>query len=192
MNETGGTQGVFKGNLKRRLCSCVIAQVSPGEVGSGPFTVTALLRGLSSVLNVFVGVGGYQMTDDDNIVPIPPSVWPAGAGTIQMIPQSNFPDGGAKCQFRPVFQDPTFSDNANHPLPQELPFSWNFPGEADEAVIEITIDRDVFQGTGLSFSIELQVMVEYFGPWWDAEAFKLAMGQVSITPPTNKPIVVSS
>lgn len=191
MNLTGGTRGVLKGNLKRRLVSATIARVSPGEVGSGQVNLQALLTGLSGVVNVFVGCGAYQETVEGNLIAFPPASWPVGAGTIQMTPQTNFPDA-PKIQFRQVFQDPTANDNDDHPLPMALPFSWNFPGECDEALIDIMLDRDVFQGTGLNIAIVLQVMIEYYGPWWDAEAFTLVMGQVNANPPSNKPLVISS
>jgi hypothetical protein len=90
-------------------------------------------------------------------------------------------------QFRPVFQDPTNGTNTNAPQPQALPFSWNFPGECDEAVVVLSFDSAAWDGFDFQgadeVQIVLQVMVEYNGQWWDADAFKLAMGQVQVTPP---------
>ena len=184
MNIAGGTNGVLKGNLKAREVSANVARISPGESGEGNVTVSCTLKGLSSVLNVFVGVGGYQEDSFGNMVALPPSLFPATAGTIQITPQSNFPDRPL-VQFRPIFQDPSQPSNENHPLPQALPYSINFPGECDEAVIDIVLNQAAWDGTGITGGITIQVMVEYVGPWWDAQAVVLAIGQVSLTPPGN-------
>lgn len=183
MNEQGGTRAVLKGNLKRRLVSCTIANVAFGEPGAGLVTVSPVLRGLSSVLKCFAGVGALLIDDDGETSALRATQWPVGAGTLQMTPQSNF-DDRPKQLFREVFQDPTFNDNDNHPLPMALPFSWNFPGEADEAVFDIVLDKAAWVGFGRGgIQINLQVMVEYFGPWWDVTAIELALGQVQLSPP---------
>jgi hypothetical protein len=192
--ETGGTRGVLKGNLKRRMVSCTIATMSPGEAGSGVVEFRGLIKGMSSVLNMCVAVGGYigeAGSGNDDLQALPPTSWPAGAGTIQIIPQSRFGDS-PPLQFREVFQDPTAVTNANFPLPEDLPFSWNFPGEADEAVIISRLDRDAWQGSGLTCKIVMQVWAEYFGPWWDVDAYVLAMGQVAVDPPSTKPVVFTT
>ena len=190
MNVTGGTRGVLKGNLKRRIVSSTIMKFSPGEAGSGTETVTLLIGGLCNLVDVFVGIGGYQETAEGNLVPLPAALWPAGAGTVQLVPQTAFPDS-PKLLFRPVFQDPTATTNTNVPQPEELPFSWNIPGECDEAVVQIILDRDAWQGSGLTGGVVVQVMAEYFGPWWDADAYMLAMGQIQLSAP-NKPLVFTT
>lgn len=180
MNIKGGTRGVLKGNLKRRLDSMTLANITLGEPGEGNVTVSPLITGLSSVLNVFVGVSAILIDDDGNRTPLPAASWPANAGTIQITPQTNFSDR-PKGLLRPVFQDPTAAANENNPLPQDLPFSWNFPGECDEAVLDIVLNKGAWLGFGRGgIQIQLQVMIEYFGPWWDVEAIELAMGQVSM------------
>ena len=190
MREEGGTAGVLKGNLKRRLLSANIMQFSPGEAGSGPVSIRLLLSGLCSLVDVQVACGAYQITTDGNQIPLAPVDWPAGAGTIQIIPQSAFP-GAPKLQFREVFQDPTAVTNANFPLPEDLPFSWNMPGECDEAIIIVTLDRDAWQGSGLTGGVIVQATAEYFGPWWDADAYRLAIGQISLSPP-SKPLIFTT
>lgn len=194
MKEMGGTRAVQKGNLKRYLPSFTIATMSPGEIGSGTVTLRGTIKGLRSVLDVGVGIGAYigeAGSADDDLQALPPSQWPAGAGTMQIIPQGNPPDA-PRTQYRPVFQDPTAVDNLDHPLPQALPFSWNFPGEADEAVIEIVLDRDAWQGSGLTCKLVMETWIEYVGPWWDVEAIILAMGQVTVDPPTTSPVPFST
>ncbi len=190
MKEMGGTRGVFSGNLKRRLLSANIMQFSPGEAGSGEATATLLLSGLCNLVDVWIGIGGYQITTEGNQIPLMPADWPAGAGTVQLLPQSAFP-GAPKLVFREVFQDPTAVTNANFPQPEALPFAWNMPGECDEGIIQVVLDRDAWQGSGLSGGVIVQAMVEYFGPWWDAEAYRLAMGQVTLSPPP-KPLVFTT
>jgi hypothetical protein len=190
MNEMGGTRGVLKGNLKRRLLSSTIMTFSPGEAGSGVENITLQISGLCNLLDLFVGVGAYQITAEGNKIPLPAASWPAGGGTVQLVPQTNFPDS-PKIDFRPVFQDPTTATNTNNPQPEELPFSWNIPGECDEALIQIALDRDAWQGSGLTGGVMVQVFAEYFGPWWDEEAFRLAMGQITLSAP-NKPIVFTT
>lgn len=192
MNTPGGTRGVLKGNLKKRLVSCTLAAMEPGEIGEGTVTFKATIRGMCKLLDMAVAVGAYTVSaDGSDMEPLPPSLWPAGAGTLQIIPQSNFGDA-PKLQFREVFQDPTATDNADNPLPQNLPFSWNFPGEADEAVVIVILDRDAWQGSGLTCRVVLQIWAEYFGPWWDADAYVLAMGQVNCDPPTTTPVPFST
>lgn len=190
MNESGSTRGVLKGNLKRRMLSSTIATFSPGEAGSGPETIRLQLTGLCNLLDVFVGVGAYQITAEGNKIALPAASWPVGGGTVQLVPQTNFPDS-PKILFRPVFQDPTAVTNANFPLPEDLPFSWNMPGECDEGLIEVILDRDAWQGSGLTGGVMVQVMAEYFGPWWDEEAYRLAMGQLNLSPP-NKPLIITT
>jgi hypothetical protein len=191
VNETGGTNSVLKGNLKKRLVTMTIANVSPSGENPGTVNVQAVIKGLSSVLNIFAGVGACTVDSQGNLTPLPAASWPAGAGTMQITPQTFFGDRG-KLEFRPVFQDPTAVDHLNHPLPQALPFSWNFPGECDEAVIDIVLDSAAWAGTGVHVQINLQVMAEYFGPWWDAKAYVEAMGQVQCAAPNNQPLAFSS
>ena len=187
MNESGGTRGVLKGNLKRRLVSASLAFTNVAVETSGLVTLRSVITGLCDVLNVFVGIGAFQVDDDGNEVALPAALWPAGGGTMQIIPQTNFPDRG-KVLLRPVFQNPaSLTPHDNDPLPQALPFSWNFPGECDEAVIETILDTGVWEGTDATLgkvAIVLQVMVEYNGYWWDAEAINLALGQVQLAPAT--------
>ncbi len=183
MNEMGGTNAILIGNLKRRLVSTTLAFVQIAEgVNTGNVTVSATIRGLCKALDVFAGIGGFEKDAGGNLVPLPASAWPAAAGTMQITPQGNFPDR-PKTLFRPLFQDPTIADNANHPLAQALPFSWNFPGECDEAVVDVVFNQAAWANFGINAQIDLQVMVEYVAPWWDATAVKLAMGQVQVTPP---------
>lgn len=190
MNEMGGTRGPLKGNLKRRLVSATIATISPGENPGGSKTVTAVIEGLSSVLTVFMGVGAFTIDTDGNTYPLPAALWPAAPGSVQMTPQTNFPDRG-KIPFRPVFQDPTAIDNANHPLPMVLPFSWNFPGESDEGVIEIILNIAAWAASGKVAAIVLQCMVEYTGAWWDYTAVQQALGQVTISVPGGALVIAS-
>jgi hypothetical protein len=190
MNEMGGTNAPLKGNLKRRLVTTTIAAISPGENPGGTKTVSAVLRGLSKVLDVAVGVGAFTVDAQGNTRPLFAAAWPAGAGTIQITPQGNFPDRG-KVPFRPIFQDPTFVDNLNHPLPQALPFSWNFPGEADEAVIDIVLNIAPWAASGTVGEIVLEIWVEYFGPWWDIDAVMVALGQVNCSVPGSPAVIAS-
>ncbi len=194
MNEAGGTHGVRTGNLKRRLVSATLARTSlSAEPGVGDRTFTAVVRGLAGVLDVWIGVGGYQVDDDTNGNGLPAALWPAAAGTIQITPQSNFPDR-PKIPFRPVFQNPTsLTPHSNDPLPQQLPYSYNMPGECDEAIVTVVLAQAAWVGSGLGdVRIDLQVMVEYNGAWWDAEAIELALGQVQLSAPGGQPLVLAS
>lgn len=192
MNETGGTRATLIGNLKRRLASFPLARIQNGEgVTVGNVTQSCIIRGLSSVLRVFVGVGAYTRDNVGNQLPFPASSWPANAGTMQITPQSFFQDRG-KVPFRPVFQDPTAVDHLNHPLPQALPFSWNFRGECDEAIVDVVFNQAAWAGTAALLFPVLQVMVEWDGSWWDIDAMNLAFSQVQVNGPSIELVINSA
>jgi hypothetical protein len=86
-----------------------------------------------------------------------------------------------KIYLRPVFQNPfAAAPNSNNPLPQDLPFGWEFSTEADEVYIDIQFTMAKAPGS-VDGNVVVQVTIEYNGQWWDTKAIQAALGQVQLT-----------
>lgn len=176
--QEGGTSSFKVGSLKRRLPAVIIARIDPGTVGgTGVITRQLVLKNLNGDLKCQIAASFSSPTDGS---PLLPAVIPAGFATIQLTPVVNSPNAG-KLYLRPVFQDPTAAANQNHPLPQDLPFGWEFSTEADEVYMDFTINTALINTSGMDGQIVLQVTVEYDGEWWSTEAIKFALSQVQVT-----------
>lgn len=174
----GGTNSYKVGALKRRLDPVIIANLTsalPTDLLIP--TQRLVLKGLSGDLNIQIIGAPVGLTDS---TPIIPSQIPAGFATMQLTPVvvcGNQP----KIYLRPVFQDPfAVAPNSNNPLPQDLPFGWEFSTEADEVYIDIAF-KDGFVPLNINGNVVVQVTVEYNGQWWDTKAIQAALGQVQLT-----------
>lgn len=174
----GGSNTFKIGSLKRRLPAVVLATLNSGVTSSlGALQQHIILKNLNGSLKVQI-MGSFSSVDGKT--PIIPANIPAGAVTMQLTPVVLTPNAG-KIFGRPVFQDPTVAaTNQNHPLPQDLPFGWEFSTEADEVYIDIAI-ADVFGGLNLDGQIVVAASVEYNGNWWSIDAIKFAISQVQLT-----------
>lgn len=178
----GGTQGFKVGSLKRRLDAVHLAKLDPSTSGavSGTATFRIVLKGLNGDLNIHL-LAGVVSPDGQTLVD--PSQVVAGAATMQLTPVQNLPNAG-RVLLRPVFQDPTAAQNENHPLPQDIPFGWEFSTEADEVYVDIVVDLVLiadFADEPLDGLIVVQATVEYNGQWWDTKAVQYALGQVQLS-----------
>lgn len=174
----GGTDTFKVGSLKRRLPAIILATLDSSQSSDhGVVDQQIVLKNLSGTLKVQIAA---SFTSVDGLTPISPDLVPAGAATLQLTPAVLTPNGG-KIFLRPVFQDPTASPNSNNPLPQDLPFGWEFTTEADEVYISVSMDNDLFGGSNLDGQIVVAATVEYNGSWWSTEAIKYAISQVQMT-----------
>lgn len=189
----GGTHGVLIGALKRRLKTITIARLSTSEGTTLGVSANSrlLLKNLNGVLNVQLAVGVLSVSGS----PLRPSQYPAAGtafGTVQLTPINNFPDGNQKIYLRPVFQDPAQPQQENHPLPQDIPFGWEFETRADEVEIDVLLTADGWQSSGINGNIVVQATVEYNGSWWDQQAISYALGQVDFMGgPSTVPVISS-
>lgn len=182
--QEGGTTGVFAGSLKRRLKAIPLAifnsAAETGNIVNGT-VFRLLLKGLNGILNVHVAVGIEGATGV-----VRPSQVPAGGATMQLTPINNFPDVAKKVYLREVFQDPTATDNQDHPLAVDIPFGWEGSTEADQIEIEVTVntlggdETDVWADSLINGRLICEVAVEYNGSWWDVEAVQYALSQVTL------------
>lgn len=175
----GGTNSYKLGDLKRRLDPVVIMIFSSATDGEGgQLTARVVLKGLSGDLNVHILAAPVGVNDSQ---PLTPDMFAAGWATMQLTPVvlcGNQP----KTYLRPVFQDPfAVAPNSNNPLPQDLPFGWEFSTEADEVYCDVVINGEtVGVPEGIDGSIIVQATVEYNGQWWDTKAIQAALGQVQL------------
>ena len=182
--QEGGETGVFVGSLKRRLKAIPLARfINTGESG----TITSetmfrlLLTGLNGTLNVHIAVG---IEGDTGFVR--PSDVPAGGATMQLTPINLFPEVAKKVYLREVFQDPTATDNQNHPLAVDIPFGWEGSTEADQVEIEVTVnivddaEAEIWTDSNIAGRLVCEVTVEYNGNWWDVQAAQFALSQVQL------------
>lgn len=179
MAEGNRTDGFNFGDLKRRLDTVPLLKFGGVGEAAGVFNRKIRLEGLQSVLDVqvFVGIIGVDGA------PIRAANYPANPGTWQLTPVTNFGDQ-PKGFGRPVFQDPTSVDNKNNPLPQDIPYAYNFPAESDQAEIEVDIpDLSEYDGSELRGMLVAQCMVEYVGDWWDVAAIQYALSKVRFSGP---------
>jgi hypothetical protein len=174
----GGTNTYKVGGLKRRLDPVIVANlVSLQALGTGTPLQRLVLKGLSGDLNIQIAAAPVGLTDS---TPIIPSQVPAGFATMQLTPVvvcGNQP----KIYLRPVFQNPfAAAPNSNNPLPQDLPFGWEFSTEADEVYIDIQFTM-ALAPSNANGNVVVQVSIEYNGQWWDTKAIQAALGQVQLT-----------
>jgi hypothetical protein len=175
--QVGGTDSFQSGSLKRRMPAVEVARMDPTII-SGPLalpqTVRLLLKNLYGVLDIQIacGLAGIDGTR------VRPTNYPPSPGTLQITPLNNFPDTGPT-YLRPLFQDPAAASNENHPLPQDLPFGWEFDTRADQCEIEVVINNS-WGLTGLNGRLLVEVSLEYDGAWWDNKSIQYAMGQVNM------------
>jgi hypothetical protein len=174
----GGSNTFKVGSLKRRLPAVVLATLDSQQASDlGIVAQQIVLKGLSGTLKIQIMAAFSSV---DGLTPISPDLVPAGAATIQLTPAVLTPNAG-KIFGRPVFQDPTASPNVNTPLPQDLPFGWEFTTEADEVYIDVEIDNTLLDGSKLTGQIVVAATVEYNGSWWSIEAIRYAISQVQLT-----------
>lgn len=172
----GGTNSYKIGALKRRLDPVIVATMNSAFITdlSTP-RAQVILKGLSGDLNVHIAAAPVGST---NGAPITPDQIPAGWATMQLTPAiicGNQP----RIYLRPVFQDPfAVAPNSNNPLPQDLPFGWEFSTEADEVYIDIQFNTAIV--SFLNGSVVVQATIEYNGQWWDTKAIQAALGQVQL------------
>jgi hypothetical protein len=174
-------QGYKRGNLKRRLPTVTVALVQNdnalGEVSSGTVKFRHVLKNIFGGLsiNLSVGLVGLDVT-----TPVEAAAMPAGAITWQGTPVNVF--GDAPPMFlRPIFQDPTATDNGNHPLPQDAPFGWEFETVGDDLYIDITVNATLLVGMNIKGRLVIQAAVEYTGSWPFPEAVVYQLNMVQLT-----------
>jgi hypothetical protein len=175
----GSSNSIKRGDLKRRLPVVVLAVLDGGTTGatSGTVTFRVQLKNLSGDLNVHV-LAGFGSPNSQGTIEA--AAIPAGAATMQLTPTQLTPNAG-RVFLRPVFQDPTAAQNENHPLPQDLPFGWEFTTEADEVYIDIAVNLVTIAAITpipISGQIIVEAIVEYNGEWWDIKAAELAISSV--------------
>ncbi len=91
-------------------------------------------------------------------------------------------------------QDPTATDNKDHPLPQDIPFGWSFePEGAQEAEIAVHIDLNAYAGAELDGQLVCDVVAMYTANWVTPEAFNKAISKVRIIgDETDLPVIGTS
>lgn len=180
--ERGDSDSFKRGSLKRRLPTIRLAQLSSGASGNPeaqPVTYKLRLVGLTGQLNVSINAGVVSANDTDTIYA---EDYPALPGTVQLVPNTNFPDS-RKMYLRPVFQDPTSLTNIDAQLPQELPYGWeDYSTQADEVEIRVTFNPGAWFDGQLNGYLQVQVTIEWNGNWWDAEAVERAIARVKVSP----------
>ncbi len=175
----GSATSIKHGLLKRRLPAVEIAYLDPNISGAveGTMDFRLQLKNLSGNLNVHI-YAGFATPDSQGGIEAADVT--AGAATIQLTPTELTPNNG-RVFLRPVFQDPTAAQNENHPLPQDLPFGWEFTTESDEVYIDIVVDlvtiADVIDEP-LEGNLVVGAVVEYNGEWWNIDAAEKAISAV--------------
>lgn len=178
--QEGGTQGARAGILKRRLKSLPLCRLSSTTPESGQLIEEntrwrLMVKGLSGVLNVHIAVA----IESESNTPVRPADVPAGGATMQLTPINLFPDVAKKMYLREILQDPTATDNADHPMAADIPFGWEGATEADQIEIEVNLIIGVWPGTLLNGRLIAQCTIEYNGAWWDVKAISQALSQVT-------------
>lgn len=174
----GGTGSYKVGSLKRRLPAVTLAILDSDTAGDANTTSRQLvLKNLNGDLKIQIAASFGATSDGTALLP---AVIPAGTATIQLTPVVNTPNAG-KLYLRPVFQDPTAASNQNNPLPQDLPFGWEFSTEADEVYMDFVINDSLLGTTELQGQIVVAVTIEYNGEWWSTEAVQYSIAQVQLT-----------
>jgi hypothetical protein len=169
----GGTQGIAIGELKRRLPRVTPFLIKSSVIGTETTTILTkrlLLSGLTGNLKVLVAAGSPNHEA---------SWFPALAGTMQLIPATKYRDQDYPTFLRPVFQDPTATFGTNAPVPQNIPFGWQFESEESDLVyIDVVIDAAQWFNSEKDGEIVVNVTIEYDGSWWDTDTIRQALAKV--------------
>ncbi len=180
----GSTDSYKMGSKKRRLDPVQLAIFQNNSATNAANNFKLKLKGLSDDLSILVACGLSAGQD----ALIFPAQYPASPGTIQVYPKTNVQ--GYPVLLREVFQDPTATDNKNHPLPQDLPYGWSFsPEGVDEAIIEVVIPQNVYTNANIPTNTILlvEVTIEYVGAALDVsngnnrQLAEWVMGQVQLS-----------
>jgi hypothetical protein len=182
----GYSQDAYRvGDLKRRLDTVGLAKLTNDGLGNlaaaGVYTFRRVVKNINRGLSLHVSVG---LVGTGVGAPIESVILPAGAITMQLTPVNVFGDSPPMF-LRPVFQDPTFSDNGNHPLPQDCPFGWEFESVGDDVYVDVTVTTALLLSLGITAKLQLQVAAEYSGAWPFPEALKYMLNQVQIAGGTS-------
>lgn len=181
--QEGGTTAIFQGSLKRRLKGIPLVRFSSSAEGTSLAATQnfrLLLKNLSGDLNVQIAAG-INATGSGG--PIRPNQYPAPGtafATLQLTPINNFPDANQKVYLRPVFQDPALPQQQNNPLPQDIPFGWEFDSRCDEVEIDVFVTAAGWLNTNVNGLLTVEITIEYNGEWWDAQAISYALSQVTL------------
>lgn len=186
----GSTNSFRAGSKVRRLAPVTLCTFVPtaGTVAVND-PVNLMLTGLNQDLVALIGVG---IIASNPSLPMLPMGYPSNVGNVQLIPRMGI--AGGNLYMRPVFQDPTATDNANHPLPQNYPFGWTFePGGADACLIQVVTNAANFSVTGIAGSLVVCVNVAYVGQSLNIEGADMAaieymLGQVNLS--TYDPAII--
>jgi len=187
----GSTNSIKRGVLKRRLPAVILARLDPlTPAASAVVPFRLQLKNISGDLNCHI-CGSFSSPTDGS--PINPAFLGPGAVTMQLTPSVLTPNAG-RIFLRPVFQDPTAAQNENHPLPQDLPFGWEFQTEADEVYIDVNANQSLITSiqTGLDGQLLVQVTVEYNGQWWDIKAAQEALSRVILQGSGGTPFILGT
>lgn len=199
----GGTNAFLGGNFKRKLDPVTVALfASTYPTVPGAQTISLYLKNLCGQLFCHIGAGfslapGVNGNNGNN--PLLPGDWGGGVlpglATMQLTP---IMDSGAapKLALRRVFQDPTALQNQDHPLPQDLPFGWEFTTEADQVLIQIALNTVALANVTFNgIAISVQATVEFIGQQgadWDEQSIRRALGQVILTRAGDSMLVQSA
>jgi len=170
-----------RGDLKRRLAILPLATMNadiaanPGIL-AGTFTFRAVLKNLAAGLSISLAVAPVGF---DSAVPILPAQIPPLAITWQATPVLLFPDA-PPTYLRPIFHNPAIANNSNNPLPQDVPFGWEFETVADEIWIDVTVNATLLHLSLAAGRIAVFASVEYTGNWPYPEAVKWSLTQVQL------------
>lgn len=190
MAEQGGTTGFEYGNLKRQLADVTLFYIKssvPAGGGETTYQNSVRLKGLSGVLKL--GVAATYVDNKSNNQQLPA---PLPGAVCQIVPINKTTMANAGW-LRPVFQDPTVTDNSNAPLPAQLPVGWEGSfTTATDMEVQVSITDNAFINTGLDGRIVVQITVEYDGKWWDIQAIERAIGQCRFAGDASEAITIGS
>ncbi len=174
--EEGGVDSFKDGILTRHIKTVTLAFLSSAVGSSAAFNALLKVQGMVQALTLHICVGAVGPAG----TPIKPANYPASPGTWQLTPIVKPPER-PRIYLREVFQDPTATDNKDHPLPQDIPFGWSFePEGAQEAEVSVHVDANAYVGQELDGQLVCDVVAMYTAPWVTPEAFNFAMSRVRI------------
>ena len=174
--EEGGVGSFTDGVLTRHIKTVTLAYLSSAAGSSAVFDAILKVQGMTQALTLHICVAAVGPESN----PIKPADYPAAPGNWQLTPIVKPPER-PRIYLREVFQDPTATDNADHPLPQDIPFGWSFePEGAQEAEITVHVDANAYLTSELDGQLVCDVVAMYTANWVTPEAFNYAISKVRI------------
>lgn len=164
-------QDIAKGNLQRNFKRVILGVMDNGSSDSSSVTQRVWLRNLSKNVSLLVQTGFVNTASTQNLVP----TYPALPGTLQITPVTQGDGSDQYLYGNPVFSTPAFTGALT------IPNGWEWQSVSPLAAIDVTVNPTPWP-TATAGMFVLDVIAEFTGAWWDAQAVAQLLNKITVEP----------